>query len=60
MPVRAEHVGAHGGRSAKLDTPASKMAHTYQIHVPYSYFGKNDEISSMDFKIESPNYGNQR
>ena len=21
---------------------------------------KNDETSSMDFKIESPNYGNQR
>ena len=21
---------------------------------------KNDEISSIDFKIESPNYGNQR
>ena len=122
MPVMAGHVFAHGGRSANLGEPASKMALTYRIHVQYSafseityynsnkiltygpgniltdqigpfidihlgkqfYFGpkpnkgypsrsdiynflsillknrKNYEASSMDFKIESPNYGNQR
>ena len=36
MPVRGEHVGAHGGLWAKLGKPAAKMAHTYQIQ--YSAF----------------------
>ena len=35
-----EHVDAHGGRRAKLGKPASKMAHTYQIHVQYSAFSE--------------------
>ena len=40
MPVMAGHVFAHGGRSAKLGEPASKMALTYQIHVQYSAFSE--------------------
>ena len=40
MPVRGEHVDAHGGRRAKLGKPASKMTHTYQIHVQYSAFSE--------------------
>ena len=40
MPVMAGHVFAHGGRSAKLGEPASKMVLTYQIHVQYSAFSE--------------------
>ena len=40
MAVMAGHVFAHGGRSAKLGEPASKMALTYQIHVQYSAFSE--------------------
>ena len=40
MPVMAGHVFAHGGRSANLGEPASKMALTYQIHVQYSAFSE--------------------
>ena len=40
MPVRGEHVGAHGGLWAKLGKPATKMAHTYQIQIQYSAFSE--------------------
>ena len=36
----AGHMFAHGGRSAKLGEPVSKMALTYQIHVQYSAFSE--------------------
>ena len=49
MPVRAEHVGAHGGRWAKLGKPASKMAHTYQIHVQYSAFSEKTYDNSTKY-----------
>ena len=40
MPVMAEHVFAHGGRSANQGEPASKMALTYQIHFQQSAFSE--------------------
>ena len=40
MPVRGEHVGAHGELWAKLGKPATKMAHTYQIQIQYSAFSE--------------------
>ena len=54
MPVMAGHVFAHGGRSAKLGEPASKLALTYQIHVQYSAFSEITYDNSNKILTYSP------